>query len=257
MNRLDGRVALITGGASGIGAATSKRLADAGASVVLTDVNDAAGRDVAGAIGNRARFLHQDVTSPASWQSVVADVLAHEGKLDVLVNNAGVARPENIEEMSLADWHAVMSVNLDGVFLGLQAAVKAMKEKGGSIVNISSIMGMVGGGGPAYNASKGGVRVLTKSVMAYCARMGYKIRVNSVHPGYIWTPMVQGGLARAAEFFPGADPALMKAEIIGRHPIGRLGEPEEIAKGILFLASDDASFITGSELVIDGGYTAV
>ena len=257
MNRVDGKVALVTGAASGIGAATARVLADAGARVVITDVNEAGGSTVASKIGERARFVRQDVTQPASWREVLADITALEGRLDVLVNNAGVARAENIETMTLADWHAVLSVNLDGVFLGMQAAVNAMKESGGAIVNISSIMGLVGGAGPAYNASKGGVRLLTKSVMAYCARMGYPIRVNSVHPGYIWTPMVEGGLDQAAQFFPGSDPAALKAELIGRHPIGRFGEPEEIARGVLFLASDDASFITGSELVIDGGYTAV
>ena len=257
MNRVDGKVALVTGGASGIGAATATVLVQAGAQVVLTDLDEARGRALAGELGNRARFMSQDVTSPEHWQRVVEDVLAHEGKLDVLVNNAGVARPEDIETMTLEDWHGVMRVNLDGVFLGLQAAVKAMKARGGSIVNISSIMGMVGGAGPAYNASKGGVRTLTKSVMAYCARMGYAIRVNSVHPGYIWTPMVQGAVAQASDFFPGTTPDELKADLISKHPIGRLGEPMEIARGVLFLASDDSSFMNGAELVIDGGYTAV
>lgn len=257
MNRVDGKVTLITGGGSGIGAATARVFVDAGAQVILTDVNTDNGRKVAAELGNRARYLPQDVTQPESWQRVIEDITNVEGRLDVLVNNAGVARPENIETMSLEDWHSVMRVNLDGVFLGLQAAVKVMKDKGGSIINISSIMGLVGGAGPAYNASKGGVRILSKSVMSYCARMGYSIRVNSVHPGYIWTPMVQGGVERAAEYFPGGDPETIKAEIISRHPIGRMGKPEEIAKGVLFLASDDASFVTGAELVIDGGYTAV
>ena len=185
--------------------------------------------------------------------------IAEYGKLDVLVNNAGIsgAGLGVFEDQSFENWRKVLSINLDGVFLGTQRAVIAMKDSGGgSIVNISSVMGLVGGAGAAYNASKGGVRLLTKSVAVHCGTMGYNIRVNSVHPGYIWTPMVSGIVDVAPPEANLTEDGL-KAMLIEKHPIGRLGVPEDIARGVLFLASDDSAFMTGSELVIDGGYTAV
>ena len=259
MNRVDDKVAIVTGGGSGIGEATSKLLAQGGASVVVTDRNEEAAEHTAKLIiqkGGRAISLHQDVVDEGRWQEVVDATMTEFGTLDVLVNNAGVsgAGGDNIEEGSFDSWRNIMSINLDAVYLGCRRAVNAMKDKGGSIINISSVMGMVGGAGPAYNASKGGVRLLSKSVAVYCGTMGYKIRVNSVHPGYVWTPMVRAIVEISDEVE--SEEELMEMLVI-RHPIGRLGEPQDIARGICFLASDDASFITGSELVIDGGYTAV
>ncbi|MDH5738632.1 MAG: SDR family NAD(P)-dependent oxidoreductase, partial [Gammaproteobacteria bacterium] len=199
MNRVDDKVALVTGGGSGIGEATSRLLAKAGARVVVTDRDYDAARQTEEAIlqeGGQAIALQHDVIQEDQWQSVVATTLDQFGQLDVLVNNAGVsgAGTGTFEETTLAGWHSVIQVNLDAVFLGTQKAVSVMKEKGGSIVNISSIMGLVGGAGAAYNASKGGVRLLTKSVALYCGQNGYPIRVNSVHPGYVWTPLVRNVL---------------------------------------------------------------
>ncbi len=262
MNRVDGKVALVTGGGSGIGAASARLLAEAGAQVVVTDINGKAAGEVAGEIlaaGGDALALHHDVTSEVNWTEVMDKVLAEYGKLNILVNNAGIsgAGLGTFEEQTLENWHKVVSINLDAVFIGCQKAVAVMKNSGtGSIINISSIMGMVGGAGAAYNASKGGVRLLSKSVAIYCGNMGYNIRVNSVHPGYIWTPMV----ASIVDVMPAE--ANMTAEglramLTEKHPIGRLGEANDIARGVLFLASDDSGFMTGSELVIDGGYTAV
>lgn len=262
MNRVDGKVAIVTGGGSGIGAATSRLLAAAGARVVVADIDKKRGAEVVAEIlseGHQALALANDVTDEAQWDELIDKTLAEYGKLDVLVNNAGIsgAGLGTFEAQSLANWRKVLSINLDAVFLGTQRAVNAMKDTGGgSIVNISSIMGIVGGAGAAYNASKGGVRLLTKSVAVHCGTMGYNIRVNSVHPGYIWTPMI----ANIVEVAPPEDNMTedgLRALLLEKHPIGRLGIADDIAKGVLFLASDDSSFMTGSELVIDGGYTAV
>ncbi|HKI75118.1 MAG TPA: glucose 1-dehydrogenase [Pseudomonadales bacterium] len=262
MNRVDGKVAIVTGGGSGIGAATSKLLATAGASVVVADIDGPSAGQVAGEIleaGGSALALHQDVTDPGQWDEVIEKTIAEYGKLDVLVNNAGVsgAGMGTLEEQSFENWRRILSINLDAVYLGTQRAVMTMKDTGGgSIVNISSVMGIVGGAGAAYNASKGGVRLLTKSVAVHCGTMGYNIRVNSVHPGYIWTPMVRN-IVDVAPAEANLTEDGLRAMLVEKHPIGRLGEAEDIARGVLFLASDDSSFMTGSELVIDGGYTAV
>jgi 3(or 17)beta-hydroxysteroid dehydrogenase len=261
MNRVDGKVAIVTGGGSGIGAATSRLLAQAGARVVVTDIDARLAGEIAKEIleeGGQALALHHDVIDETQWEEVIDKTLGEYGKLDVLVNNAGVSGASFLmfENQSFESWRKVLSVNLDAVFLGTQRAVLAMKDAGGSIVNISSVMGIVGGAGAAYNASKGGVRLLTKSVAVHCGTMGYNIRVNSVHPGYIWTPMIR----RVVELAPAEANMTedgLRAMLTERHPIGRLGVPEDIARGVLFLASDDSSFMTGSELVIDGGYTAV
>lgn len=262
MNRVDGKVALVTGGGSGIGAASARLLAEAGARVVVTDINGKAAGEVAGEIlasGGDALALHHDVTSEVDWTEAIDKTLADYGKLNILVNNAGIsgAGLGTFEEQTLENWHRVVSINLDAVFLGCQKAVAVMKGSGqGSIINISSVMGMVGGAGAAYNASKGGVRLLSKSVAVYCGNMGYDIRVNSVHPGYIWTPMV----ASIVDVMPAEENMTaegLRAMLTEKHPIGRLGEAIDIARGVLFLASDDSGFMTGSELVIDGGYTAV
>jgi NAD(P)-dependent dehydrogenase (short-subunit alcohol dehydrogenase family) len=258
MNRVDGKVAIVTGGGSGIGAATSRLIAAAGGRVIVTDIDESAARAVAAGIDG-AVAAHHDVTSESDWQRVIDLTIVKFGKLDILVNNAGVsgAGMGSLEDLSLANWHRIIAVNLDSVFIGTRQAVVVMKDAGGgAIVNISSVMGMVGGAGAAYNASKGGVRLLTKSVAVHCGTMGYNIRVNSVHPGYIWTPMVRG-IVDVMPAEANMTEEGLQALLIEKHPIGRLGVAEDIAKGVLFLASDDASFMTGSELVIDGGYTAV
>ncbi|MBX9746152.1 MAG: SDR family oxidoreductase, partial [Hyphomonadaceae bacterium] len=173
------------------------------------------------------------------------------GPLDVLVNNAGVALGASVEDTSIEQWHWLMGINLDGVFLGTRYAIAAMKSRGGSIINLSSIEGLIGDPNlAAYNASKGGVRLLTKSAALHCAKAGYGIRVNSIHPGYIRTPMVEGYIAAQP------DPSAAKAAIAALHPLGHIGEPNDIAYGVLYLASDESKFVTGAELVIDGGYTA-
>ncbi|WP_075836110.1 MULTISPECIES: glucose 1-dehydrogenase [unclassified Rhodococcus (in: high G+C Gram-positive bacteria)] len=255
MRRVEGKVALVTGGARGIGAATARLLAAEGARVVVTDVDHDAGHAVAAAIDDtftHAMFLPHDVTAEDDWAAVIEQVTDRFGRLDVLVNNAGVVSTANVEDESLERWRWLQSINLDGVFLGTKAAIAAMKVGGGgSIVNLSSIEGLIGDPAlAAYNASKGGVRIFTKSTALHCAKSGYGIRVNSVHPGYIWTPMVQGVAAEGGDIEQG------RATLTALHPIGRLGTAEDIAYAILYLASDESSFVTGAELVVDGGYTA-
>lgn len=251
--RVEGKVALVTGAGSGLGAESARRLALEGAAVVLTDISAEAGQAVADGIadaGGKALFLTQNVAEEARWAEVVAETLKAFGRLDVLVNNAGVAGGGPLLETTFEAWRQLMDINLDGVFLGMKAVAPVMVEAGhGSIINLSSILGKVGSpGAPAYCASKGGVALLTKATALELAPFG--VRVNSVHPGFIETPMVAGAL-RDVE-----NANEMRDIIISRHALGRLGVPREIADGIVFLASDESSFMTGSELVIDGGYTA-
>ena len=251
--RVAGKVAIITGGASGLGAESARRLAKEGACVVLTDLAAEAGQtladEIAGA-GGRARFMAHDVTDEAAWARVVAGTREAFGRIDVLVNNAGIGEGEPFLESTLAGWRKVLGVNLDGVYLGMRAVAPEMAATGGgSIINISSILGLVGfPGATAYCAAKGGVRLLTKATALELAPLG--IRVNSVHPGFIETPMVANSLLASEN---GNE---MKEMLISRHALGRLGVPREIGDGVVFLASDESSFMTGSELVIDGGYTA-
>jgi NAD(P)-dependent dehydrogenase (short-subunit alcohol dehydrogenase family) len=197
-------------------------------------------------------IIRKDVARQADWDAVISATLSRFGGLDILVNNAGVVLSADVENTTLEQWRALMAVNLEGVFLGAQRAIAVMKENGGgSVINLSSIEGLIGDANlAAYNASKGGVRLFTKSAALHCAKAGYTIRVNSVHPGYIWTPMVESYLATQP------DPVAAKAFAASLHPVGRLGEPDDIAYGILYLASDESKFVTGAELVIDGGYTA-
>ena len=252
--RVAGKVALVTGGASGLGAESARRLAREGAAVVLTDLAVEAGEAVARAIaeaGGRAAFLAQDVTDEGDWVRVVAGAVERFGKLDVLVNNAGISGgPFELMTHSLEDWRRVLSINLDGVFLGLRHAGPAIAAAGGgSVINLSSILGKVAmPGAAAYCASKGAVLMLTKAAALEWAP--HHIRVNSIHPGFIDTPMVAGALLRSDN---GNE---MRDMIISRHPLGRLGEPREIADAVVFLASEESSFMTGSELMVDGGYTA-
>ncbi|MTD13919.1 glucose 1-dehydrogenase [Nakamurella sp. YIM 132087] len=255
MGRVEGKVALITGGARGLGEAMSRLFAKEGATVVLTDVLDSDGETVAAEIvaaGGRASYHNQDVTSESRWREVTDAVIAEHGRIDIVVNNAGIVHDATVEDTTLDAWRRVNSINSEAVFLGTREAIRVMKGQdptGGSIVNISSVAGLVGVNNlAAYNASKGAVRLFTKSAALHVAKDG--IRVNSVHPGYTWTPMVQflGDNTGNRDAFYDALCAI--------HPLGRPGDPMDIAYGVLYLASDEASWSTGSELVIDGGYTA-
>lgn len=250
--RLGGKTALVTGGARGLGAAISVALAEEGAGVVITDLREDEGDALAAEIrasGRKAAFLKQDVSQEEAWEEVCAFASQQFGGLHILVNNAGIVAPGSIETQTFADWRRTMAVNLDGVFLGTRAGVKAMKESGGSIINVSSIEGIVGNPHvPAYNASKGGVRLLTKSAALHCAQQGYRIRINSIHPGYVGTALVQDALSALPEDFA--------TRTLARIPMQRFGEPSEIASAVAFLASDASSYMTGAELVIDGGLLA-
>lgn len=253
MARVQGKVCVVTGGARGLGLAAAETLLAEGARVLITDVDRAAGEAEAMRLGANAAFIAQDVTNVAQWGDVLDAVIARWGRLDVLVNNAGVANIVDIEQVSVETWKRTLDINLSGVFLGTQAAIARMKDKGGSIVNIASIEGMVGDALiPAYNASKGGVRIFSRSAAIHCARSGYNIRINNVCPGFAETQMVSGALAtmkpEAAQDFA--------AKTLARIPMGRFGKPSEIAAAVLFLASDEASYVTGSDLVVDGGMTA-
>jgi 3(or 17)beta-hydroxysteroid dehydrogenase len=255
MNRLRGKSAIVTGGALGIGRACALRLAEEGAAVAVTDVDAAGGSVVVEEIqrrGGDAIFVRQDVADEAGWAEVMRAVTEQYQRIDVLVNNAGVALAKDVEHTSLEEWRRLMSINLDGVFLGTKHAIQVMKpNRSGSIINLSSIEGLIGDPNlAAYNASKGGVRLLTKSAALYCAKSGYSIRVNSVHPGYIWTPMVENFLKSQGDVAAG------RKMLDSLHPIGHVGEPDDIAYGVLYLASEESKFVTGTELVIDGGYTA-
>jgi len=248
--RLENKVALISGGARGMGAAEARMFAREGAKVVIGDLLEAEGRQVEAEInelGGECVFVHLDVTQEAEWQQAVETAVARFGKLDILVNNAGIALRGVLEDTSSEDWDKVMAVNAKGVFLGTKAAIPEMRKVGGgSIVNISSMSGLVGQSyiQPVYNASKGAVRIFTKSAAIQYAKEG--IRVNSVHPGPIDTPMAGERLTNAE----------LQRQADERSPMGRTAHPDEVAYGVLFLASDEASFMTGSELVIDGGATA-
>jgi NAD(P)-dependent dehydrogenase (short-subunit alcohol dehydrogenase family) len=250
MAQLDGKVALITGAASGIGAACARTLAREGAKLLLTDLDEVGGQHVGGETGGV--FVRQDVTDETSWPNVVATAERRFGGLHVLVANAGIGIMGPAIDMSFADWRRQMAVNVDGVFLSVKYSIPLMRRSGGgSIIMMSSVAGLRGSAGLAgYSATKGAVRLFAKSIALECAQAGDKIRVNSVHPGVIDTPIW-------TKLPPGAnaplDPQAIAAAVV---PMGEAGRPEDIADGVLYLASDASRHVTGSELVIDGGMTA-
>jgi len=247
--RLEGKVAFISGGARGMGAEEARLFAKEGAKVAIGDVLEEEGLRVVEEIsetGGQALFVLLDVTSETQWQEAVATAVRDFGKLDILVNNAGIGGSGMVEDTTVAEWDRVMGINAKGVFLGTKTAIPEMRQNGGCIINISSQLGLVGvdSSSPQYQASKGAVRIFTKATAIQYAQDG--IRANSVHPGPIVTPMTEASRA---------DRELYQMTV-SRIPLGRYGQPENVAYGVLFLASDESSFMTGSELVIDGGWTA-
>ena len=245
--RLENKVAIISGGSRGMGAFEAELFVQEGAKVVVGDVRDDEGRALVEKIGAGAIYAHLDVTSEDDWAIAVKEATDRYGKLDILVNNAGISARGTIEETTVEDWDRVMGINAKGVFLGTRAAIPEMRKAGGgSIINISSQLGLVGmaESSPQYQSSKGAVRIFTKSTAIQYASEG--IRVNSVHPGPIVTPMTEARRSDSA----------VQQVMVSRIPLGRYGESEDVAYGVLYLASDESSFVTGSELVIDGGWTA-
>ncbi|ACL59420.1 glucose 1-dehydrogenase [Methylobacterium nodulans] len=254
MQRLSGKVALISGGARGIGLATARRFAEEGAAaVILGDIDAEAGARAA-ATHPAFHFAALDVTRDEAWQEVADEAVRRHGGLDVVVNSAGIAVVATIESVTLAQWRRVQDVNVDGTFLGCRHAVRVMKPpqgRGGAIINLSSVSGIVGGHNlAAYNASKGAVRLLTKSVALHCARQGYGIRCNSIHPGFTETDMLYDLAAG------GRDPEALRERLRASVPLGRNARADEIAAMAAYLAADESSFVTGAEFVIDGGVTA-
>jgi NAD(P)-dependent dehydrogenase (short-subunit alcohol dehydrogenase family) len=255
MNRLDGKVAFLSGAARGIGGATARLMTSVGAKVAIGDVLDEVGRKLAQEID--ALYVHLDVTQEASWAAAIDATIKKYGKLDVLVNNAGIFNGKGVEDASLDEWHKLVSVNLTGVVLGTRAALPHLKKSKGNIVNLASVAGLVGSQlDPLYSLTKGGVTLFTKSTALEFGRKGYGVRVNSIHPGVIDTDMGQQTFAMRARALGTNDTEATRKVSTAMHPVGRLGVADDIAKGIVFLASDDASFMTGSGLVVDGGYTA-
>jgi 3(or 17)beta-hydroxysteroid dehydrogenase len=258
-NRLEGNVAIITGAAAGIGAATAELFAGHGAVVVMTDVDALNGRrraaEISGKYGGNAIFIEHDVRNSGDWKSVFKEALSRFGKLNTLVNNAGIQITRSLEDISLEEWRNIFSVNTEGPFLGTQLAIATMKDTGGgAIINVSSTFAMVADGLNAhYCASKAAISHFTKAAALYCADRKYRIRVNSVHPGVIRTPMVEREIAEVANERGLGSTASVEAEWQQLCPLG-IGTPTDIAEGIVYLASDAARYLTGAELVIDGGH---
>lgn len=255
--RLTGKIALVTGAAQGLGAAMARMFAAHGGRVLLTDINAAGAAAVAGEIGANAASVVHDVTDPDAWETAVAAARERFGGLHVLVNNAGIGAMGSVEDCSLEDWRRVHAIDLDGVFLGCKLALPLIAEttaregSRGSIVNISSIAGVIAGANmAAYNSAKAGVRHLSKSVALHCARAGYPVTCNSIHPVFIDTPILDG-------MFVEGDRAASVAKLGRQIPAGRVGEPDDVAYAALYLASDEAKFVTGSELYVDGGISAM
>jgi NAD(P)-dependent dehydrogenase (short-subunit alcohol dehydrogenase family) len=266
MNRLDSKVALISGAVSGIGAETARLMIEAGAKVAIADVQDDRGRELAQALaaaGGQAFYAHLDVTREDDWAVAVNEVIARFGALDILVNNAGVFLPKGIEDSTLSDWKHVCAVNLTGVFLGTKAAIPALRDHGATslhgsaIVNLSSIAGLVGSAmAPLYSMTKGGILTFTKSAALEFGRKGYRIRVNCIHPGIVDNEVGRLAIATRARQQGIDDIAAVRKQVSAAYPIGRIDTMADIASGIIFLASDDSGFMTGSGLVVDGGWTA-
>ncbi len=266
MNRLDGKVAFLSGAARGIGGATATLMASVGAKVVIGDVLEERGRQTVREIeaaGGQATFVPLDVTQEASWTAALDTTVKQYGGLDILVNNAGIFVGKGVEDASMDDWHRLVAVNLTGVVLGTRVALPHLKARakdsphGSAIVNLASVAGLVGSQlDPLYSLTKGGVTLFTKSTALEFGRKGYRIRVNSIHPGVIDTDMGQQTFAMRAQALGTNDTEATRKLSTSMHPIGRLGLADDIAKGIVFLASDDAGFMTGAGLVVDGGYTA-
>jgi NAD(P)-dependent dehydrogenase (short-subunit alcohol dehydrogenase family) len=255
MGRVDGKIAVVTGGAAGIGKAASLLLAREGAKVAVLDIDDDAGRQVVSEInrsGGDSDYYYVDVSHGKEIPAVFAEVDRRFGKIQVLVNNAGIMGIQKpTDEIEEEEWARVIDIDLKGVFLCTKYVVPYMKKAGGgSIINISSILGLVGGVDPPYHAAKGGVRLLTKSDAFYYGKQN--IRVNSIHPGYILTPMVEGMIPRDPE-----EARVFRQELDSLTLLGHIGEPSDVAYAILYLASDESKFVTGAELTVDGGYTAV
>ena len=252
MGRLEKKTALVTGAASGIGLQTSIRLAEEGALVMMTDINHEEGLQQAEKLGANATFLKLDITEEEEWISVLDETVKRFDRLDILVNSAGMVLIADVEQITLEEWRKVHAVNLDGTFLGCKHGVRVMKEFGaGSIINLSSVSGMIGGFNlAAYNSSKGAVRMLTKSVALHCARAGYGIRCNSIHPTFIETPMLESMIRDSP------DPEKARQTLVRQVPLRRIGKPDDVANMIVYLASDESTFVTGTEMVIDGGVIA-
>ena len=253
--RLQDKIALVTGGAGGIGSGIAKRLAENGARLVITDLDRKSGETVVNTLrasGAEAIFLEHDVSSEQSWIGVIAASVKRYGRVNVLVNAAGVFNrvSQPFDAITFEEWRRIMSVNLDGTFLGTRCGVEAMKKTGGgSIINIASTAGHIGTkGGAAYGASKGGVRILTVQAAYSCAKHGYNIRINSISPGYVWTPAIEEKVI--AEH--GSREAALKA-VAARNPLGRVAEPDDVAWAVVYLASEESRMVTATDLVIDGG----
>ena len=266
MSRLDGKVALISGAARGIGGETAQLMAKAGAKVVIGDLLDDVGQTTVAAIkaaGGQAAYIHLDVTKEADWTAAVHLAVSTFGKLDILVNNAGVFIGKGIEDISMEEWNRLVAVNMTGVFLGTRMAVPALREAaknsehGSAIVNLASIAGIVGSQlDPLYSMTKGGVTLFTKSAALEFGRKGYRVRVNSIHPGVIQTDMGEQTFVARAKQTGANDTAPARQTVTNTVPWGRLGTVNDIAKGIVFLASDDAGYMNGAGLIVDGGVTA-
>ncbi len=258
MARLTGKTAFVSGGAKGLGAEMARVMHNEGANVMVTDILAEEGKKLVDAHENM-RFMVHDVTNEAQWEAAMAATRAAFNGLDIVINNAGIAHDSTpVEETTLEQWHKVVGIDLDGVFLGCKHAIRLMKENGGgSIINVSSIYGLVGSAGQApYHAAKGGVRLLTKSLAVEMGALGYNIRVNSIHPGFVGTDILRDGIKQAVArgVMPGENEAMKMLTL--QTPSGRLGVPRDIANGILFLACDESAWMNGAELVIDGGFTA-
>ncbi|NKF21858.1 glucose 1-dehydrogenase [Solimonas marina] len=261
--RLDGKVALVTGAARGIGAEIAMALAQAGAAVLVSDVADGGGKATVAAIrkmGGKAEACVHDVTDEAQWEAAVAKAQSAMGRLDIVVNNAGIETAALLSQCTLEDFRQVLDVNVSGVFLGVKHAIRAMaapQGAGGAIINLSSVAGLIGTTGhAAYHTSKGAVRLLTKAAAVECAQLGTGIRVNSVHPAIVATEMGTNFIQHFVDLGLAPDYATAEGAIKGAHPLGRFGEPADVASAVVYLASDAAQWMTGTELVLDGGYTA-